>query len=247
MNICIVDGCGRKRFGHGYCQKHYMHIRTHGQIMPDRGTKKCSSSGCGSKHYSKGYCIRHYVQMKKHGKIIRTARDGNEIINKKNHAEIILYDRHGNEKEITFIDLEDVSKCRHERWSLTNHGYVICTIKHNGKSYLRLQNLIMNHKQSRKTVIDHKDGDKLNNRKSNLRIAKTWQNNVNRNFNIKNKVSKYRGVSPAKYEKKPWTASIKADGIRYFLGYYYTEIEAAQAYDVAAKKHHKEFAVLNEV
>jgi len=181
------------------------------------------------------------------GKIIRTARDGNEIINKKNHAEIILYDRHGNEKEITFIDLEDVSKCRHERWSLTNHGYVICTIKHNGKSYLRLQNLIMNHKQSRKTVIDHKDGDKLNNRKSNLRIAKTWQNNVNRNFNIKNKVSKYRGVSPAKYEKKPWTASIKADGIRYFLGYYYTEIEAAQAYDVAAKKHHKEFAVLNEV
>ena len=33
MNICKVDGCENKVFGHGYCNKHYMQIRRHGQIQ----------------------------------------------------------------------------------------------------------------------------------------------------------------------------------------------------------------------
>jgi hypothetical protein len=56
--------------------------------------------------------------------------------------------------------------------------------------------------------------------------------------------SKYIGVSWYTSQKK-WAARIMTDGKSRFIGYFDSEIDAARAYDEAAKKYHGQFAALN--
>ena len=91
---------------------------------------------------------------------------------------------------------------------------------------------------------DHINRNGLDNRKANLRHATRAQNNFNRLIRRKNSSSKYKGVTWDKY-RKMWQARIGLYGKRKLVGYFKDEIQAAKAYDEAAKKYHKEFAVLN--
>lgn len=91
--------------------------------------------------------------------------------------------------------------------------------------------------------LDHIDRNKSNNLIDNLRIATGANNQYNRTKSA-NTSSQYKGVSYNKQTKK-WTASIRKDYERYFIGYFTTEIEAAQAYDAKAKELFGEFACPN--
>lgn len=94
-----------------------------------------------------------------------------------------------------------------------------------------------------KRCVDHCDGNKLNNALSNLR----WCTNVENSRNTLKRYgtsSHYKGVSYDKRTKK-WRARIVVDGSEIFLGRHSTQEEAANAYNEAAKKFHKEFANLN--
>nr|WP_268987487.1 HNH endonuclease [Providencia alcalifaciens] len=91
--------------------------------------------------------------------------------------------------------------------------------------------------------IDHIDGDKLNNRIENLRICTHNQNQHNQGIRASNK-SGYKGVSWMKSVKK-WHAQICCNSKVTHLGLYTCKIEAAKAYDEAAKQLHGEFAWLN--
>lgn len=91
--------------------------------------------------------------------------------------------------------------------------------------------------------IDHIDGDKLNNRIENLRICTHNQNQHNQGIRSSNK-SGYKGVSWMKSAKK-WQAQICCNSKVTHLGLYTNKIEAAKAYDEAAKKLHGDFAWLN--
>lgn len=87
-------------------------------------------------------------------------------------------------------------------------------------------------------LVDHKDCDGLNNRRSNLRAATARQNSGN-SRKIKPASSRFKGVSFDKKRNK-WVA-----GIAINLGRFDSEEEAARVYDVAAAKIHGEFARLN--
>jgi len=90
--------------------------------------------------------------------------------------------------------------------------------------------------------VDHENHNGLDNRRQNLRLCTKTQNNQNQR--PYGKTSRYKGVSWKKREKK-FVASITLNKRRYHLGYFKSEIDAAKAYDKAAKKFFGEFAYLN--
>lgn len=97
-----------------------------------------------------------------------------------------------------------------------------------------------------KVFCDHRDGDGLNNRRSNLRQCTDTQNKQNSRRRIGNLTSRFRGVS-LKRESGRWRAAIGggAKRTKLYLGTFKSEEEAARVYDAAALKHFGEFARLN--
>jgi hypothetical protein len=91
--------------------------------------------------------------------------------------------------------------------------------------------------------VDHINGDTLDNRRVNLRLATHGQNQHNRG-KYRNNKSGYKGVSWDKAAGK-WRAQIKFNNKKYNLGRYHDPIEAALAYDAAAIRLHGAFARLN--
>lgn len=91
-------------------------------------------------------------------------------------------------------------------------------------------------------LVDHINGDGLDNRRSNLREATQRQNLMNRR-RMGNSRQPFKGI----YATAPgqWRARIRVDGRRVSLGTYPTAREAARAYEAAAFLHHGEFASVN--
>lgn len=93
-----------------------------------------------------------------------------------------------------------------------------------------------------KTIVDHIDRDKLNNQKSNLRLATRHQNGYNR-CSHKGSSSKYLGV--IKRYNGVWLTQITTNNITKSVGTFKTEREAAIYYNLMASLLHGEFASLN--
>jgi hypothetical protein len=91
--------------------------------------------------------------------------------------------------------------------------------------------------------VDHRNCDSLDNRRANLRFATRAENMRNRRKK-KNTTSQFVGVNFYKPSKK-WDSRITHQGKRIKLGRFVSEIDAAKAYDEAAKKYYGEFARLN--
>lgn len=92
-------------------------------------------------------------------------------------------------------------------------------------------------------VVDHIDGNGLNNRRSNLRLCTVGENNTNNRL-AASATSSFRGVCYDRTHSK-WKVTIGSKGKRHSLGYFHSEIAAARAYDVAAKQLHGAFATPN--
>ncbi len=96
--------------------------------------------------------------------------------------------------------------------------------------------------------VDHINHDGLDNRRSNLRIANQSANCANSrkqpSFKGKQTHSKYKGVS-RRLDTGHWIATIKVDRKQLHLGYFDSEIEAAKAYDKAARQHFGDYAKTN--
>jgi hypothetical protein len=131
------------------------------------------------------------------------------------------------------IDLEDIEKVSKINWSPNNNGYA------HGGSYKRflLHRYIMNAQKGQ--IIDHINGDIMDNRKANLRFVTHQQNHWN---NKKEKTTitsktgtKYVGVqlSPIALKcklKKPYVARMTINKRTIYLGYFRTQEEASQVY-----------------
>lgn len=150
------------------------------------------------------------------------------------------------------VDADDYSDVLQYRWQVTNmqgrfyatRAFVLTNGKRTTFSMQRhLFGLLPNSKDPMKIRIDHKDHDTLDNRRNNLRFCSNAENCRNQ-LKRKNTSSKYKGVSRFRQEGS-WRAQITRNYQNYSLGVFATEIAAAKAYDMAAKRLHGRFANLN--
>jgi hypothetical protein len=141
------------------------------------------------------------------------------------------------------VDDEDYEFLSQWKWTSNAKGYVVRTHREKMGRGTYTEHIIM-HRVINNTpdgmVTDHINGDRLDNRRCNLRSCTVSQNNCNR-IAIKGKTSSYKGVSLCKRSNK-WRAQILGAGS---IGYYETEIEAAKKYDEYALKQYGEYAKLN--
>lgn len=96
-----------------------------------------------------------------------------------------------------------------------------------------------------KLMVDHINGDGLDNRRNNLRLVNASQNQANRQKSP-GKTSQYKGVSWDK-NRACWYAHIKTGQRMKNLGRFASEEAAALAYNDAAIKAFGEFARLNVI
>ena len=131
------------------------------------------------------------------------------------------------------VDGQDVDHVSKFRWSLHNRGYAITG---GGNSKVLMHRLILGLAnepgQGRgsgagQLQADHINGDKLDNRRSNLRVVTNQENHQNRQSGAAG-TSRYRGVSRHSSSGK-WQAKVKAKGKAHWGGYYDSELEAAVA------------------
>jgi len=152
--------------------------------------------------------------------------------------------------EIATVDDDMYPMLSQWQWHLHSNGYVIRTTgTHSKREVYWLHRVVL----GVKCKVDHKDGNRLNNRQSNLRPASTSQNGANRRKSLLPTSSKFKGVQFRPTRKgfgEGWEARIKhkdKTGKQVYLGFFKHEIDAAKAYNAAAEKLFGEFALLNPV
>jgi hypothetical protein len=124
------------------------------------------------------------------------------------------------------------------KWSYHHTGYAFRNCRVAGKKRMVLMHrLIMNAPAD--LYVDHRDGDGLNNRRTNLRLCTNSQNQMNRH--VVRSASGRKGVTWNKSVQK-WQASIKKDRRSYYLGCFSSLDEAEAAYLSAAAEMFGEFA-----
>ena len=151
---------------------------------------------------------------------------------------------------VALVDDEDYENISKYSWSYHGAGYAARGYHKDGKLII-----LKMHQQIIGNVpdgyeIDHINGNKLDNRRCNLRTI-SHQENV---FNTKKRVLQNPGIRPSKYkgvnwrdERHKWVSRITLNGKRFYLGLYETEEEAAIAYNKAALQLFGDCARLNSV
>jgi len=139
------------------------------------------------------------------------------------------------------IDAEDEALLEGLTLYLGTNGYVYYSVWKDGKSTpFTLHGLLMGHHSG--MHIDHINGDKLDNRRSNLRVVTPQVNQINRKRRNKNNTSGLRGVALSfPGARNPWRAQITANGKNHHLGLFATKTAAIQARRSAELKGFGEF------
>ena len=137
------------------------------------------------------------------------------------------------------VSKEDYKRVSKYSWNQNKRGYVRGKVEDKNVS---LHRFVMNAKPE-DPGVDHIDGNKLDNRKENLRFADELQNGANR-LKTKNAASKYYGVTYYKNTKKYYSRFVIKGKIIY-CGQYDIEKEAAVAYDMYIVHNKIEFKKLN--
>lgn len=160
---------------------------------------------------------------------------------KQNMDTLPVYNKQGQIIARTRIDLETKESLARHRWYLNPDGYAVCHVSTaRGRKTIYMHRLV-NHTPE-DLLTDHINGDRLDNRRENLRTATYSQNNAN--SRPRRRRGRYRGV----YWHNPtgkWVAQISVDGRLRHLGLFASELSAARAYDQAAQEFFGPYACPN--
>jgi hypothetical protein len=146
------------------------------------------------------------------------------------------------------VDDEDAHWLDRHRWHI-NKKHTTCYAQtrvyaNGGRSkMMRLHRVIMNAPDG--LDVDHINGNGLDNRRCNLRLATRSQNAANAKRHRDNASSRYKGLLYTSRLRKPWQAVVCVKGVHYRSLRFAKEIDAARAYDELARRFNGEFARCN--
>lgn len=163
------------------------------------------------------------------------------LINKVEFVDDIAY-VYTNKGEQIIIDAEDYDKIKHLCWGLTNLNYVYAT-EHLTHKNVQIHRVIMDILDKPDIIVDHKNGNPLDNRKSNLRLCTKAQNSYNKRMQPYN-TSGVTGVTWDKRTNK-WKASIGYKGKTLHLGTFDSKQDAINARKQGEDKYFGEFSYNN--
>ena len=183
--------------------------------------------------YKMTLCPKHYGQMVRYNKIIDTSqetiRDRNRIIIENEYAKILVNNNYFNRQEYVLIDKEDVEKIKDIKWMLnvqpSRYFYTAVVGTVNGR-ILKMSRFLMDYNGT--NVVDHINGNTLDNRKQNLRIITATENKQN---------VKAEGISKTKNNR--WQAHFQRNKKIYTVGMFDTKEEAQQARKIAVELYNK--------
>jgi hypothetical protein len=163
------------------------------------------------------------------------------------YALIPLFGKYGVGKAAK-VSLEDVARVRRYKWYVSPDGYVAAYVAqtYSKRTYrtIAMHRYVLGLTKGDGVLVDHERHDKLDNRRSKLRIATPTQNQANkRKHTARQYRSRYKGVTQE--HEDTWRVKIGVEGELTALGTYPSEIEAALAYDKAARHYFGEFAYTN--
>jgi hypothetical protein len=149
--------------------------------------------------------------------------------------------------KVALVDDEDYERVSKFKWCAVRiHGYFYAVRNVRVEHGRRRQKRVIMHRfilGFPNSFIDHINHKTLDNRRSNLRPCTLSQNQQNR-LPQAGYSSVYKGVRWHKWGNS-WCAQIKHNGKGFHLGCFRSEVQAAKAYDEAAKEKFGEFAYLN--
>jgi len=127
------------------------------------------------------------------------------------------------------------------KWFKSPHGYAIRTDNKKRKRFC-IHREVLNITDPN-IEVDHINGNKLDNRKCNLRACSRLENSKNLTKIRTNKTSLYKGVS--KHKNGSWISQISINSQKVYLGSFKTELAAAIAYNEASNSLHQDFGFNN--
>jgi hypothetical protein len=185
------------------------------------------------------YCKKDIEKINKEKELKHLSKEITR--NEDGEAVIYLYNKDKEKIAETIVDEELWYELSKIGWCLSQ-GYISGSID---KKNTRLHRYLKDAPDDK--FVDHIDGNPLNNKKSNLRLADEKENSYNKNKSV-NTANTYKGVTIKKDNNlNPYNASIIKDSITYHIGNFNTEIKAAIGYNLKAVELFGEFANINKI
>lgn len=210
--------------------------------------KKCDICGrrTNRTHRLGGYtlCSKHMHQLHKYGKFLdnipRTNNDLNDYIIDGDIAIFNLYNQKNVKIGEFIIDKDDLHIVKYKKWRIS-HNHVVTGLPAKG-TQRGLSHVILGVKPNglNDFVVDHINGNPMDNRKCNLRVTTQDNNVLNKSF-MSNNTSGFIGVSYVS-DKNRYDPEIRIHKKRCHLGYCKTKEEAVYARYVAEQLLFGEFA-----
>ena len=158
-----------------------------------------------------------------------------------------MYVKHKDKVLTCIIDKEDAIQIKHMYWFAIPKGstYYVESYPTTPKPRrrIKLHRLLLSATVG--SIVDHSDGDGLNNSKKNIRLCSFAENSRNKKSDSNKMFCKFKGVSNSYSSLNPFRSSLHLNGKRVSLGCFSTAEESAKAYNEAALKYFGEFARLN--
>jgi hypothetical protein len=196
---------------------------------------------CGNEIVARGDCLRDGITRH-----CGCNRKGNGVGKTSKLNKYIIVDNYAigittNTNNEFYIDIDDIDKVQKYSWYESDTGYLMSRINN---KIVRMHRLIMN-VRDKNMIVDHINHNTLDNRKNNLRIASSSQNNMNKTKQSNN-TSGITGVSWDKRKKK-WRAYIKINNKHSELGLYDNFEDAVNTRRDAEEKYFGEYSYKNSI